>query len=133
MPLSCVAHGILASAVLLRIPTRGSDDFGEGTSFEALYDWETAKIKSYLMAINGISGKSVACLLLYRMGRVTFAVDANVLRVMTRLGWLKHLGIYATEALASSDRKVAARNGLVQPLGAPRNARVSHCMIATRV
>ena len=41
------------------------------------------------MGFNGISGKSVACLLLYRMGRVDFAVDANVLRIMTRLGWLK--------------------------------------------
>ena len=76
------------------------------------------------MAINGISGKSVACLLLYRMGRVTFAVDANVLRVMTRLGWLKNLGIYATEALATVDRRVAARAGIVQPMGAPRSARV---------
>ena len=39
------------------------------------------------MAIPGVSGKSVACLLLYRMGRTSFAVDANVLRIMTRLGW----------------------------------------------
>ena len=36
------------------------------------------------MAVDGISGKSVACLLLYCMGRLDFAVDANVLRVMTR-------------------------------------------------
>ena len=29
------------------------------------------------MSIKGISGKSVACLLLYRMGRVDFAVDRD--------------------------------------------------------
>lgn len=44
------------------------------------------------------------------------AVDANVLRVMTRLGWLKCVGICATEALASSDRKVAEQSGIVRPM-----------------
>ena len=85
----------------------------------------TGAIREYLMGISGLSSKSVACarmrshrlitspssplmwctdmctracrcLLLYRMGRVDFAVDANVLRVMTRLGWLKRIGMYAT-------------------------------------
>ena len=44
---------------------------------------------TWLSPLPGISGKSVACLLLYCMRRLDFAVDANVLRVMTRLGWLK--------------------------------------------
>jgi len=54
-------------------------------------------VRTYLMAISGISGKSVACLLLYRMNRLAFAVDANVLRLMTRLGWLKKLNILPVE------------------------------------
>ena len=61
------------------------------------------------MAINGISGKSVACLLLYCMGRLDFAVDANVLRVMTRLGWLKHIGASPADALAACDRSADVR------------------------
>ena len=73
------------------------------------------------MAITGISGKSVACLLLYRMGRVDFAVDANVLRVMTRLGWLKAIGIYATEGLSINDRRAAVRAGAVLPLELSRH------------
>ena len=71
------------------------------------------------MAINGISGKSVACLLLYCMGRLDFAVDANVLRVMTRLGWLKHIGASPAEALATCDRRVAMEHGLLQAPRAP--------------
>ena len=71
------------------------------------------------MAINGISGKSVACLLLYCMGRLDFAVDANVLRVMTRLGWLKHIGASPADALATCDRRVATEHGLLQAPRAP--------------
>ena len=63
------------------------------------------------MSFNGLSGKSVACLLLYRMGRVDFAVDTNVLRVMTRLGWLKSLGIYATDAISAVGMRAAPACG----------------------
>jgi 3-methyladenine DNA glycosylase/8-oxoguanine DNA glycosylase len=35
------------------------------------------QVREYLMDFNGLSGKSVACLLLYRMGRVDFAVDVS--------------------------------------------------------
>ena len=73
------------------------DSGGVSTCLERLHDWSSDEIRKYLMAFNGLSGKSVACLLLYRMGRVDFAVDANVLRVMCRLGWLKTIGIYAVE------------------------------------
>ena len=45
---------------------------------EALHGWTSPRIRRYLMAMNGISGKSVACLLLYCMRRLDFAVDANV-------------------------------------------------------
>ena len=90
---SCDEHWSLTSCIFnAQAYTDGGSSF-----FEDLHTWPTAKIQSYLMAFNGLSGKSIACLLLYRMGRVAFAVDTNVLRVMTRLGWLKHLGINAFE------------------------------------
>ena len=86
------------------------------TSLESLYALPSEQIRQYLMNISGLSGKSVACLLLYRMGCVNFAVDANVLRVMTRLGWLKSLGIYAVEGLSVSERRAARRAGVALPL-----------------
>ena len=106
------------SRVSICLPQRAYADSPDGdTSLERLYSWPTEAVRTYLMGISGatcsseihlrctgdapryrgdrrpspvgVSGKSVACLLLYRMGRVDFAVDANVLRIMTRLGWLK--------------------------------------------
>ncbi|KAL1529164.1 hypothetical protein AB1Y20_000123 [Prymnesium parvum] len=115
----CIWHGPYfhkKAECIHGLTTKAFEDFGEGTSFDALYSWESNKIQKYLKSIVGISGKSTACLMLYRMGRVAFAVDANVLRIMTRLGWLKCLGIYATEGLCSSDRKAAARVGIVKPI-----------------
>ena len=48
---------------------------------------------------------------------VDFAVDANVLRVMTRLGWLKEIGIFATEGVSIVDRRAAQRGGGLVPYG----------------
>ena len=54
-------------------------------------------------------------------GRVDFAVDANVLRVMTRLGWLKNLGISAVDGVSVGDRRAALREGAtLPPSGLPR-------------
>lgn len=92
----------------------------------------TPQVRSYLMAISGISGKSVACLLLYRMRRIAFAVDANVLRLMTRLGWLKKLGIMPVEGLATSDRKAVLRLGLLPPPPHPRKGAGSAPVLAQR-
>ena len=101
-------HGILERAYA---------DSGEHktTSLEHLESWTSEEVRKYLMGFNGLSGKSVACLLLYRMGRVDFAVDANVLRVMTRLGWLKSLGICATDGISATDRRAAIREGAALP------------------
>jgi endonuclease III len=55
------------------------DSGGVATSLERLHQWPSDQIRRYLLSYNGLSGKSIACLLLYRMGRVDFAVDANVL------------------------------------------------------
>ena len=45
------------------------DSGGVSTSLERLHSWSNEQIRHYLMSFNGLSGKSVACLLLYRMGR----------------------------------------------------------------
>jgi endonuclease III len=62
-------------------------------------------VVNYVTSFNLVSTKSAACLLLYRMRRVEFAVDTNVLRVMTRLGWLKPVGLHGPQTeLPSSTR-----------------------------
>ena len=119
----CIWHGPYFHSKAERIHgllNRAFDDFGGATtSMEQMHAWDDMRIRRYLMGINGISSKSVACLLLYRMGRVDFAVDANVLRVMTRLGWLKPIGLHATEGLSRSDRKAALRAGTNAGLSEP--------------
>ena len=39
-----------------------------------------------------------------------------MLRVMTRLGWLKDIGIYATEGVSQNDLKTSQRAGALLPL-----------------
>jgi len=78
-------------------------DFGE-TSLESIHEWESHRIRTYLLQFVGISEKSIACLLLYKLRRVDFAVDANVLRIFTRLGWLKPIGLLPREGLPSREK-----------------------------
>ena len=130
----CIQHGPYYHTKAERIHgllQKAYEDFGAGTSFEALHTWPSEKVRSYLMAISGLSGKSIACLLLYRMNRLSFAVDANVLRMMTRLGWLKSLGIMPVEGLAIGDRRVVARIGLL-PAPPPRRAPAAAAATARR-
>ena len=54
--------------------------------------WETEAIRSWLLGFAGIGEKTAACVLLYKMKRLDFAVDANVLRIGTRLGWFDSIG-----------------------------------------
>ena len=119
----CIWHGPYfhrkAGRIHALLQRAHDDSGGKSTSLEHLYTWPSSRVREYLMGFNGISGKSIACLLLYRMGRVDFAVDANVLRVMTRLGWLKSLGISATEGISATDRRAAIRMGAVIPIIPP--------------
>ena len=41
-----------------KLATKAYDDFGEGTSLEALHGWPSAKIRTYLMGINGLARRS---------------------------------------------------------------------------
>ena len=126
----CIWHGpyfYRKAERIMSLLQRAYDDSGDAasTSLEHLHNWPSSKVRSYLMDFNGISGKSVACLLLYRMGRVDFAVDANVLRVMTRLGWLKSCGIYATEGISATDRRSAMKAGAILPFVPPPRSHYS--------
>ena len=48
--------------------------------------WNTERIKLYLSRFKGVGDKTVACVLLFSLGRPVMPVDTHVLRVSKRLG-----------------------------------------------
>lgn len=53
-----------------------------------LRDLSVEEVKAYLSRFNGIGSKTVACVLLFSLGKPAFPVDTHVYRVVTRLGLL---------------------------------------------
>jgi endonuclease-3 len=48
--------------------------------------WETEKVKNYLSRFKGVGEKTIACVLLFSLGRPVMPVDTHILRVSKRLG-----------------------------------------------
>ncbi|MGH2820992.1 MAG: endonuclease III domain-containing protein [Actinomycetota bacterium] len=46
------------------------------------------EVDEYLSTLPGVGPKTVACVLLFSMGRHAFPIDTHVHRVTTRLGWI---------------------------------------------
>ncbi len=53
-----------------------------------LKKWKEEKIKSYLKSLRGVGDKTVACVLLFSLGKSSMPVDTHVFRVSKRLGLL---------------------------------------------
>jgi len=51
-----------------------------------LTDWPTGRIREYLERFQGVGEKTVACVLLFALGRPVMPVDTHVRRVSQRLG-----------------------------------------------
>ncbi len=60
------------------------------TSLEHLKCAATQRIKQDLSRLPGVGPKTVACVLLFGLGRPDFPVDTHVHRVARRLGWVPH-------------------------------------------
>ncbi|KAL6053949.1 HhH-GPD family base excision DNA repair protein [Balamuthia mandrillaris] len=60
------------------------------TSLEFLREAPTEELKDYLQRFKGVGPKTIACLLLFTLGRDDIPVDTHVARVSKRLGWVKH-------------------------------------------
>ena len=56
-------------------------------SLQAMHEWETGKIREFLAGTPGVGAKTIACVLLFDLGRPAFPVDTHVARVSRRLGW----------------------------------------------
>ncbi len=53
-----------------------------------LKKWETEDIREYLNKFKGVGDKTIACVLLFSLGRPVLPVDTHILRVSKRLGLL---------------------------------------------
>lgn len=61
-------------------------DLGE-FSLKTMSSWDPAKVKEYLLSMNGIGPKTVACVMLFDFSMPAFPVDTHVARIARRLGW----------------------------------------------
>ena len=75
------------AAVIKAILADIERDRGE-FSLEFLADRPTDEARRYLERFKGVGPKTVACVLLFDLGRPVFPVDTHVLRVTQRLGWV---------------------------------------------
>ncbi|MCJ7457400.1 MAG: endonuclease III [candidate division Zixibacteria bacterium] len=55
-------------------------------SLDFLKKWDTEKVKDYLSHFTGVGDKTIACVLLFALGRPVLPVDTHILRVSKRLG-----------------------------------------------
>jgi len=55
-------------------------------SLSFLKRWDTERVKEYLSGFKGVGEKTVACVLLFSLGRPVMPVDTHILRVTQRLG-----------------------------------------------
>ena len=53
-----------------------------------LKKWNTEKIRGYLSQFVGVGDKTIACVMLFSLGRPVLPVDTHILRVSKRLGLL---------------------------------------------
>lgn len=60
-------------------------DFDLGWMFEASAD----RCEAYLSKFHGVGPKTVACVLVFFLGKPAFPVDTHVFRICKRLGWIR--------------------------------------------
>lgn len=66
--------------ILNHIPSRNGN-----LSLSFLKKWNNGRIESYLKKLNGVGDKTVACVLLFSLGRHSMPVDTHIFRVSKRL------------------------------------------------
>jgi endonuclease-3 len=76
----------IKSARMKAILSRIYADFGD-YSLAGMKSWPGARAREYLMSLDGIGPKTVACVMVFDLGIPAFPVDTHVARVSRRLGW----------------------------------------------
>lgn len=54
-----------------------------------MHDAEAAACEAYLSKFHGVGPKTVACVLVFFLGKPAFPVDTHVFRICKRLGWIR--------------------------------------------
>jgi endonuclease-3 len=86
--ISTIRSGGLANIKAVRIKALLEEIWGEQGHFDLsfLRDLSDDEVQAYLARFKGIGSKTIACVLLFGMGRPAFPVDTHVFRVSRRLG-----------------------------------------------
>ncbi len=88
--ISAIRSGGLANIKAVRIKALLEQIWAEQGHFDLsfLSDLPDEEVRAYLARFKGIGPKTIACVLLFGMGRPAFPVDTHVFRVSRRLGLL---------------------------------------------
>jgi endonuclease-3 len=86
--ISTIRSGGLANIKAVRIKALLDEIWAEQAHFDLsfLRDLSDDEVRAYLARFKGIGSKTIACVLLFGMGRPAFPVDTHVFRVSRRLG-----------------------------------------------
>jgi len=86
--ISSIRSGGLANIKAVRIKALLEEIWAEQGHFDLsfLRDLSDEEVRAYLARFKGIGSKTIACVLLFGMGRPAFPVDTHVFRVSRRLG-----------------------------------------------
>lgn len=84
-----IRPGGLANIKASRIHTILETVFSEAGSYslKILKSRDSGRVRAFLEKIPGIGPKTIACVLLFDLGRPAFPVDTHVARVARRIGW----------------------------------------------
>ena len=72
---------------LLRILDTIRKTFGT-YSLKELRGWEGTKVREYLSSLPGIGAKTIACVMLFDLGKPAFPVDTHIARFCRRMEWV---------------------------------------------
>jgi endonuclease-3 len=88
--MTAIRSGGLAHIKAVRIKALLEEIWGQQGHFDLsfLRDLSDEEVEAYLGRFKGIGSKTIACVLLFGLGRAAFPVDTHVFRVSRRLGLL---------------------------------------------
>jgi endonuclease-3 len=88
--MTAIRSGGLAHIKAVRIKALLEEIWNEQRHFDLsfLRDFSNEEVEAYLGRFKGIGNKTIACVLLFGLGRAAFPVDTHVFRVSRRLGLL---------------------------------------------
>lgn len=79
--------GDTKSRRILAMLNKIKDDHGS-YSLKGMFGQDARSVREYLMALDGVGPKTVACVMVFDLGLSAFPVDTHIARLSRRLGWV---------------------------------------------